>query len=252
VDISLIEVFSCDALAFQNKISTVSHRRRLSSNGFDLGGSLTSINGGAFSTVGGAILMNRVTLDGNLSAIGGGIMIFHGSVSLNNATLSGNAAQRGGGISQTYGDLIAVHTTIFQNSATDPGYAGGIDIYSDNNQPTNYAVWNTIIANNRNGNCSRQLASNQFNLSSDSTCVNDAGRFNVTISLGPLYTNGGLVPTHLPFASSPAVDSATLVYCPGADARGVTRPKGAACDVGAVERVVGEKGPALFLPLLRR
>ncbi len=226
---------------------------RLSNNGFDPSGASISINGGAFSTVGGSIAMNRVTLDGNRSAIGGGIDIFYGSVLLVNVTLSGNAAQRGGGISQTYGDLTATHTTIYQNSTTDLGYAGGIDIYSDNSQPTNYTVRNTIIANNGNGNCSRQLGNNLFNLSNDNTCVSDAGRYNVSIQLMGLYNTGGFAPTHLPFASSPAVDNATFLYCPTPDQRGVLRArKGSACDVGAVERIPGERGPVLFLPLVRR
>ena len=34
--------------------------------------------------------------------------------------------------------------------------------------------------------------------------------------------------------------------------RGVLRPQGAGCDVGAVERIPGELAPVAFLPIVRR
>jgi hypothetical protein len=67
-----------------------------------------------------------------------------------------------------------------------------------------------------------------------------------------LYNTGGLAPTHLPYAGSPAVDNASLLYCPSGDQRGVLRPQGAGCDVGAVERIPSELAPVLFLPLVIR
>ena len=53
--------------------------------------------------------------------------------------------------------------------------------------------------------------------------------------LGPLGDNGGPTLTHLPRLGSPALDQGSLA-CPPADQRGVARPQGAACDLGAVER----------------
>ena len=68
-------------------------------------------------------------------------------------------------------------------------------------------------------------------------------------ALGPLADNGGPTLTHLPAATSPAVDMGDAGGCPGllpgastSDQRGSTRPVdgdgagGARCDVGAVER----------------
>lgn len=53
--------------------------------------------------------------------------------------------------------------------------------------------------------------------------------------LAPLADNGGSVLTRLP-AFSGLIDAIPVAACPVAvDARGVTRPQGAACDVGAVE-----------------
>ena len=57
---------------------------------------------------------------------------------------------------------------------------------------------------------------------------------NAVADLGPLADNGGLTYTHLPLAGSPALDAAGAA-CPASDQRGVSRPQGAACDIGSVE-----------------
>jgi len=51
--------------------------------------------------------------------------------------------------------------------------------------------------------------------------------------LGPLAANGGFSPTHLLQAGSPAIDAGACVIA--TDERGVARPQGVACDLGAVE-----------------
>ncbi len=54
--------------------------------------------------------------------------------------------------------------------------------------------------------------------------------------LGPLSDNGGLVPTRAPGAGSPLSNAIPLTACATPeDARGVARPQGPGCDVGAVE-----------------
>src|SRR5262249_36027448 len=62
--------------------------------------------------------------------------------------------------------------------------------------------------------------------------------------LGALDANGGLTSTRLPIAGSPAIDAANpgvpgsgAPACEGTDQRGVPRPQGARCDIGAVETV---------------
>jgi hypothetical protein len=54
--------------------------------------------------------------------------------------------------------------------------------------------------------------------------------------LGPLQNNGGPTQTHALLAGSPAIDAVTS-GCPPppTDQRGVLRPQGAACDIGAYE-----------------
>jgi CSLREA domain-containing protein len=58
--------------------------------------------------------------------------------------------------------------------------------------------------------------------------------------LGPLADNGGPTPTHALLAGSPAIDAGpraalTHIPCVPRDQRGVVRPQGPACDVGAYE-----------------
>src|SRR5437763_8552944 len=60
--------------------------------------------------------------------------------------------------------------------------------------------------------------------------------------LGPLQHNPpapSFLETRAPLAGSPAIDAAAGCPPPDADERGVTRPQGAACDIGAVETEVG-------------
>ena len=56
------------------------------------------------------------------------------------------------------------------------------------------------------------------------------------IALGPLAANGGPVQTRAPGAGSTLVDVIPPAECAvPVDARGVARPQGPACDIGAVE-----------------
>ena len=56
------------------------------------------------------------------------------------------------------------------------------------------------------------------------------------LRLGPLADNGGAVPTRAPGAGSALVDAIPGAACASSeDARGVTRPQGTGCDIGAVE-----------------
>jgi uncharacterized repeat protein (TIGR01451 family) len=54
-------------------------------------------------------------------------------------------------------------------------------------------------------------------------------------NLGPLADNGGNTWTHALLLGSPAIDVGDDASCPATDQRGVTRPQGAHCDIGAYE-----------------
>ncbi len=53
--------------------------------------------------------------------------------------------------------------------------------------------------------------------------------------LGPLQDNGGFTATHAIASDSPARNTANNANCPPFDQRGVVRPQGTTCDIGAFE-----------------
>jgi hypothetical protein len=55
--------------------------------------------------------------------------------------------------------------------------------------------------------------------------------------VGPLAENGGPTLTHALLTGSPAIDAGDDAVCPATDQRGVSRPQGVACDIGAYEYV---------------
>jgi hypothetical protein len=83
-------------------------------------------------------------------------------------------------------------------------------------------------------NCSDALSAT-YSYSDDNSCGLGAEHENIDLKLGPLLLNGGPTRTHNLLPGSPAIDTGTGDGCPETDQRGVPRPQGEACDVGAVE-----------------
>jgi hypothetical protein len=139
-----------------------------------------------------------------------------GGVKLTNTTISDNSG--GGGAINISTGTGALPLTAVSSTITDAGLA----ILGPG------TLRNTIVA----GTCQGGVAPVGPVVVSDGSCgpntVADLG-------LDPLAANGGPVETRALRAGSPALDSAGA-DCPGADARGITRPQGAGCDVGAYER----------------
>ncbi len=99
-------------------------------------------------------------------------------------------------------------------------------------------IQNTIVASNSGGNCAEGLdgavLDGGHNLSfGDTTCPG----INGDPRLGPLQGNGGPTQTQELGPGSAAIDAvpATGAGCPATDQRGVARPSGPACDIGAYE-----------------
>ena len=219
---------------------------------------------GIYNMSGSAMLLN-VTLSGNAaSGSGGGLFVGSGPVTMGttqliNVTFSGNTAANGGGLHDFCTGVTLVNVTLRGNSASASG--GGLSAAST--CPTypnrigavsSLSLRNSVVADSpAGGNCSAgsvPISSSGFNLSDDSTCVsyfNQPGdRNNSNAMLNSLANNGGPTQTHLPQPGSPLIDHGTNLGCPPADQRGVKRPQGQACDMGAVEVI------ELFLPLIRR
>lgn len=199
-----------------------------------LSGNSSNGSGGAIFTMGGNITGS--TLNGNsASQEGGGIDNPQGALTLTNSTLSGNSAHSatfgGGGISilgvGTGSSLTLTNDTISANYASN--YGGGI-----------YAVHATITADNS------IIAGNTTSgtiIGRDVSPGIDYGLddlIGVDPKLGPLAHNGGPTQTMLPLPGSPAIDNSSDATCAaspvdGVDQRGIRRPQGTRCDIGAVE-----------------
>ncbi len=111
-------------------------------------------------------------------------------------------------------------------------------------------IKNSILANEPgNGNCSingGDFVSGNHNLSDDATCafsgVGDMNSVAAGFDPAGLADNGGLTKTMALLPTSPAVDAVLAADCTdlddeivAADQRGVLRPQGSGCDIGAYE-----------------
>ena len=190
-----------------------------------------SLDIGSFS-----ITLIGSTVSGNTS--GGGIRNGGATaVTLINSTVSGNTATGGtfgGGIASISSTVTLVNSTVSGNTASS---GGGIYIIS-----STLNLANSIVAGNTD---SSAMENNIVNVGSS---FNPTG-VNITSGdplLAPLGNYGGPTQTQTPLSGSPALNTGNATICaaavtanpPGAggkDQRGVTRPQGAACDVGAVE-----------------
>lgn len=202
--------------------------------------------------------LTNVTFRDNNADYGGGLYILGNLTSgpayitARNSTFSNNAAALyGGGIYSYFGDVLLINVTFSGNSA---GSAGG-GLYSTNTSAIN--LENTLISNSAGGDCvnvSGSGASGWYSLIEDAShaCGLTNGATGNVIgldpNLGPLQNNGGNTQTHALLAGSPAIDAGDDDVCLATDQRGVARPQGAACDIGAYELNVYN----LFLPLTLR
>jgi hypothetical protein len=81
------------------------------------------------------------------------------------------------------------------------------------------------------------IQSQGYNIDSENSCYfNDStDQRNTPPLLGTLQNNGGPTSTHAITAGSPAFNRGTCDGAPTTDQRGVTRPQGTYCDIGAFE-----------------
>ena len=202
------------------------------------GNAADSDGGGIYSA--GQITMTSSTVSGNTATLGShaGIMA-QGALILTNSTVSGNSAGsgRGGGIG-AFSAVTLTNSTIYGNNA---GRGGGGVFGDDIRGTVSVTTSNSIIANNTGGDCFKTggtFTSIGYNIDSDNTCnlvgIGDQPNTTVaTLNLGALANNGGPTMTHELLVGSPAVDAGTCVNA--TDQRGIGRPLGGGCDIGAYE-----------------
>jgi hypothetical protein len=205
-----------------------------------------SAGGAIFNSNSGALAVGNSTFAGNSASAygGGGIVNYGGALTASNSTFVGNSAHTyGGGIHNDWGTLSLSNCTFSGNSA---GQGGGFANDSGNTA----TLMNTMIAHSpTGGNCSGTITNGGGNLSyPDTTCPG----INADPMLGPLQNNLGPTLTMALGPGSAAIDAGIDAICAaapvnGLDQRGIVRPWGAHCDIGAVEQVPIKK---LWLPIL--
>lgn len=199
-----------------------------------LGTNTSGGGGGIFST--GTLILVRNTLSGNTTiGRGGAIYGADPTITITNSTISTNTALNGGGIFNRFGTVNLTHVTVTNNVATDNG--GGIWNFGGTMN-----LSRTIVSGNTaataDDDCSGGKTSLGYNLAGDASCAfGGTGDVNSTNPvLGPLANNGGPTQTHALLLSSPASDIIPLLSCMiTTDQRGIPRPQGPACDMGAFE-----------------
>lgn len=230
-------------------------------------GNATSANGGGIAEHGGAVTISDSTIGGNTAALFGGGIEGNGDFTVQGVTVSANMAKTGGGIYSNgpTGPLVVTNTTISDNTAIADGggiglsglplsqsliltnstisgnaarVGGGIAVGST---PLVVPIRNSIIA----GNDAPSFRDIQYfgqTRWTRSIVGVPAGKTLADIFAGGLADHGGPTETIALAlkAGNPAIDTADTRICAAApvsdlDQRGMTRPVGAGCDVGAYE-----------------
>ncbi len=194
------------------------------------------------------LTLNALTIARGQCSFGcsGGGVVNNGTLNVTNSTFSGNNASGSGGGILNNGTVNLTNSTFSGNGANNGGLNpnGGGGIYNAAGT-LNFA--NTILANftNNSGDCvmgGGTIGTNQNNSVEDGSCSTNGVNFKTgDPKLGALAWNGGPTNTFALFsASSPAIDAGDDATCAaasvgGKDQRGLTRPQGAHCDIGAYE-----------------
>ncbi len=206
-------------------------------------------SGGGIANYGTLTLLETTVSGNSANYAGGGIYNEAGIMVINNSTISGNSSSDGGGIYHYSGgsNLTLNNSTITYNSTGNPASAA-LDHYFGNQ----LAIYNTIIANNSGGIADLLIGSTPPNFLTYSLVGTVSGTLGTAVTtgtiygpaiLGPLGNNGGPTDTHALLPGSTAIDAG--VTCLPYDQRGVVRPQGAKCDIGAFEAISGQLGGAI-------
>lgn len=220
-------------------------------------------DGGAIDTfVGTLTIMNSYIHDNESDNSGGGIEA--DTVTVLNSTISHNTAPVGGaGVSAA--QLTMVNSTVVNNHSTD-FYGGGVWIqgffdHDSTSTITNSTITdnvasdpgggvrvetkadlvmaNTILRDNTapgGADCSGAItARNNLVESSGGCTLTGNGNMTGDPELAPLGNYGGPTMTRAIPKTSIAKDTGSAADCPATDQRGVDRPHGAGCDIGAYE-----------------
>ena len=205
-----------------------------------------------------ALTITNSTISGNSTLGDGGGIIAYGTTTISGTTINGNSAVHGSGVlvqnsglptttlinstvsGNTFGTAIEnVRGVVVLKDSTVAGNATGVT-----NQATSggtFTVTNSILSN-AGPNCALgSIHSGGYNVVSDVSCgFSGTDLTSTDPNIAALAQNGGPTATHALNPGSPAIDRIPSAGgCNGSgvttDQRGVPRPSGSGCDVGAYE-----------------
>jgi uncharacterized repeat protein (TIGR01451 family) len=196
----------------------------------DLDGNVTGSAGGISNGGSGTLTVRRSSIVGNQASTAAAIDTYeddgnHPTTRIVNSTVSGNSSTGGGSNVILTGTAYLTHTTIASNTGGGLAYLGvNVNAYGvliaynsyDCTSWVNNAVLNATDSLSSGGGCPSGFITNADPL------------------LEPLASNGGETPNHALKPGSPALEGVATCGA-GEDQRGVSRPQGQACDIGAFE-----------------
>ena len=216
-----------------------------------ISGNTAAIAGGGIANDG-ALNVDGSTFDHNsvsagADGIGGGIFDRGSSLRVQNSTFALNsAAVSGAGVHTSSHDALFNNDTFTQNDARGVGGAGGLAV----GHAASASIINTLIDAGEAGSaCAGTVLSLGHNVASDTSCnLPGPEDHPSTFVSGSFGDNGGPTDTFLPAAGSASIDAGSLGDCAAVDQRGVSRPQGPQCDIGAVEVSATSTPPSWSMP----
>jgi hypothetical protein len=197
-----------------------------------------SDGGGMYNYSSSPTLVN-VTFNANTAVYGGGMDNWENSnPTLTNVTFSANTVTNaGGGISNVTSSPTLTNVTFSGNSADSAG--GGMS----NTDSSNPQIRNTIFWGNTAVNAGAQIYNSSSTPVVSDSVVQDGCPAGSTCTniitgdplLGALGNYGGFTQTIPLLTGSSAIDKGYDVICTATDQRGIERPQGIYCDIGAYE-----------------
>ena len=212
------------------------------SSQFTVSDSTFTSNSGGFG--GGALYPNGIsasitnsTFDRNSADTGGAIHSNANSVNVTNSTFVGNSAVNHGAIDSRVGTVTVSFSTFYGNTATGNGNTLGDQQFGTGG---NLQVGNSILYGPDTDidvcdvvDGSVDDLGNNLTWPVESNCPGTQVDPRLATRLAD---NGGPTQTLALLSGSPAIDAGGGRICPETDQRGVARPQGEFCDIGAFER----------------
>ncbi len=191
--------------------------------------------GGAYN-YGGDLTVSSSTVSGNSGGLGGGLANLSGPMTVTDSTITGNSATYVGGVSNSYGTITFSRSIVSGNTSPNPA---GFLYYFNGTEVNN--LGGTVIADKSNlfGHSGQTIDAAFRDFTPGATDIDANSDSNTPAALAAildttLADNGGPTRTHALVSGSPAID-AVVGTCPTTDQRGLPRPVGNACDIGAFE-----------------